>query len=171
MELPDPRTTGSKNPGATNVLRMGGNKAAIATLLGDIIKGVVPVLIAIHLNPAPICVGPVMVAAVLGHLYPLFFKFKGGKGVATAMGVMFTLYWGVGVLLIFTWGIVVFCFRYASLGSLTAAFFAPFYTAWLLNGAFAIPVVIITCLLFWRHRENIKRLWRGVEPKIGEKPT
>ena len=167
--LPDPRTTGSKNPGTTNVLRTGSKKAAIATLLGDVIKGAIPVLIAMHINPAPICVGPVMIAAVLGHLYPLFFKFKGGKGVATAIGAIFALGWTVGVLLILTWGIVVFCFRYSSLGALTAAFLAPFYTAWFLNTHFAIAVAIISLLLFWRHRENIKRLWQGNETKIGQK--
>jgi len=169
MGIPDPRTTGSKNPGATNVLRSGSKKAAIATLLGDAIKGVIPVLFAVHLDPLPICVGPVMVAAVLGHLYPIFFKFKGGKGVATAIGTIFALSWAVGVLLILTWGGIVYCFRYSSLGALTAALLAPFYVAWLLNLYFAIPVAMISLLLFWRHRENAKRLWQGNESKIGQK--
>ena len=169
MGLPDPRTTGSKNPGATNVLRTGNKKAAIATLLGDAAKGAVPVLIAVQIDPAPACVGPVMVASVLGHIYPLFFKFKGGKGVATALGAIFALCWAVGALLLLTWGMVVFFFRISSLAALITALLAPFYTAWLLNNAFAMAVSIISLLLFWRHRENIKRLWQGVEPKIGRK--
>ncbi len=169
--LPDPRTAGSYNPGATNVLRFGSKKAAIITLLGDALKGVIPVLIAIHLNPSSICVGPVMVAVVLGHLYPLFFRFQGGKGVATAVGAIFALCWWIGLLLIATWGVIVFCFRYSSLGALVAAFLAPFYIGWYLGLQFALPVAIISLLLFWRHRGNISRLYQGSEPKIGKKTT
>jgi glycerol-3-phosphate acyltransferase PlsY len=167
--LPDPRTSGSKNPGATNVLRLGSKKAAIATLLGDVIKGVIPVVIAMHLNPAAEFVGPVMLAAFLGHLYPVFFAFKGGKGVATAVGTLLAFYWPVGVLTIGTWGIVVYSFRYSSLGALVAALLAPVYTFWLLNIQCAIPVFMMSLFIFWRHRENIKRLLKGTETKIGKK--
>ena len=161
--LPDPRTTGSKNPGATNVLRLGSKKAAIATLIGDMLKGVIPVFVAVHINPAPLFVGPVILSVFLGHLYPIFFGFKGGKGVATAVGTLFALYWPLGLLTVGTWGIVVYCFRISSLGALVAALFAPLYTIWLLNVQFAIPVFIMSVFLFWRHRTNIKRLMQGTE--------
>lgn len=164
--LPDPRTSGSKNPGATNVLRLGSKKAAIATLLGDIIKGVLPVFIAIHVNPLPQFVGPVMVSVFLGHLYPVFFGFKGGKGVATAVGTLFALYWPIGLLTVATWGLIVFCFRFSSLGALIAALLAPLYTFWLMNIQFTIPVFIMSVFLFWRHRANIQRLLQGKEPKV-----
>lgn len=164
--LPDPRTSGSKNPGATNVLRLGSKKAAIATLLGDVIKGVIPVFIAVHVNSLPQVVGPVMLAVFLGHLYPVFFGFKGGKGVATAVGTLLGLYWPVGLLTVATWGIIVYSFRLSSLGALVAALLAPVYTFWLMNIQFAIPVFIMSVFLFWRHRANIQRLLQGKEPKV-----
>lgn len=164
--LPDPRTSGSKNPGATNVLRFGSKKAAIATLLGDVIKGVIPVLLAIQVDPTPQFVGPVMVSVFLGHLYPVFFGFKGGKGVATVVGTLLALYWVVGLLTVCTWGLIVFCFRFSSLGALVAALLAPLYTFWLMNIQFAIPVFIMSVFLFWRHRANIQRLLQGKESKV-----
>ncbi len=164
--LADPRSLGSKNPGTTNVLRIGGKKAAIATLMGDVLKGVIPVLIAIHTNPMVWFVGAVMLATFLGHLYPIFFDFKGGKGVATAVGTLFALSLPLGLMAVLTWGIVVYCSRLSSLGALAAALLAPFYTAWLLNVEYAIPVLIMSLFLFWRHRANIERLLKRTEPKI-----
>ncbi len=167
--LADPRTQGSKNPGATNVLRIGGKKAAIATLLGDVIKGIIPVLIIKQINPLPDVIGPVMIAVFLGHLYPLFFKFQGGKGVATAIGAILGLYWPVGLFLIGTWGLAAYLFRISSLAALIAALLAPFFVFWWLSGEYAMYVAVISMMLFWRHRSNIQRLWDGKEPKIGEK--
>lgn len=164
--LADPRSLGSKNPGTTNVLRIGGKKAAVATLIGDVLKGVIPVLIAVHINPMAWFVGPVMLCAFLGHLYPVFFGFKGGKGVATAVGTLFALSLPVGLMAVLTWVIVVYGSRLSSLGALAAALSAPFYTAWLLNIEYAIPVLIMSLFLFWRHRANIERLLKGTEPKI-----
>jgi acyl phosphate:glycerol-3-phosphate acyltransferase len=165
--LPDPRTAGSKNPGATNVLRMGSKKIAAITLLGDILKGVIPVVIAIHINPSPTFVGPVMVSVFLGHLYPVFFKFQGGKGVATAIGTIFALGWSLGLLCVGTWGIVVWRSRFSSLGALVSAILAPIYVGFFLSFKFAIAVVVMSVFLFWRHRGNIRRLIKGTEPKIG----
>jgi glycerol-3-phosphate acyltransferase PlsY len=165
--LPDPRTSGSKNPGTTNVLRLGSKKAAIATLSGDALKGVIPVLIAMHINPAASFVGPVMLSAFLGHLYPIFFGFKGGKGVATAVGTLFALSLPVGLLSVATWGIVVYGFRFSSLAALVAALLSPLYTFWLLNIQYAIPVFVMSIFLVWCHRANIQRLLQGTESKIG----
>jgi glycerol-3-phosphate acyltransferase PlsY len=167
--LPDPRTTGSQNPGVTNVLRIGGKKAAFATLLGDVLKGMIPVFIAMKTHPSVVLVGPAMVAAVLGHLYPIFFNFRGGKGVATAIGVIFAFSWPVGLMFVATWGVSAKLFHISSLAALGAAFLLPFYTAWWVDVPFAIPMAIISSLLFWRHRSNIKRLWEKTEPKIGQK--
>lgn len=165
--LPDPRTSGSKNPGTTNVLRLGSKKAAIATLVGDVLKGVIPVLIAVHTNPMAWFVGPVMLAAFLGHLYPMFFGFKGGKGVATAVGTLLALSLPVGLLTVATWVIVVYSFRISSVAALVAALLAPLYTILLLNAQYAIPIFIMSVFLVWRHRANINRLLQGIEPKIG----
>ncbi len=167
--LPDPRTTGSHNPGATNVLRLGNKTAAIATLLGDAIKGVIPVLCISQINPAPLMVGSVMIAVFLGHLYPVFFRFQGGKGVATAVGAISALCWPAGFLLLATWGIVFFLSRISSLSALVAAALAPFYIGLFLNIQFAIPVAIISLFLFWRHRANIIRLLENSEPRMGQK--
>jgi acyl phosphate:glycerol-3-phosphate acyltransferase len=168
MGLPDPRSAGSKNPGTTNVLRIGNKKAAIITLLGDVVKGIIPVLCAVQLNTPPTTIGLVIISVFLGHLYPIFFRFQGGKGVATAIGAIVALNWVVGVMLIATWLTTVLCFRISSLGALIAALAAPFYTYWLCNH-FVGPITIISVLLLWRHRTNIKRLWQGKEPKIGHK--
>lgn len=167
MGLPDPRAAGSKNPGATNVLRFGNKKAAFLTLLGDAFKGFIPVWAAVQLNPVPDFVGPIMLAVLLGHLYPLFFKFQGGKGVATSLGMMCALWWPIGVMLIGTWGVVAVCSRLSSLAALVAAVLAPLYTAWWLNQQFAIPVIAMSVLLFWKHRSNIQRLLAGTESKMG----
>jgi glycerol-3-phosphate acyltransferase PlsY len=167
--LPDPRSAGSKNPGATNVLRLGSKKVAIATLLCDALKGAIPVTIALKINPQPELVGFVIIAVFLGHLYPVFFRFQGGKGVATALGAIFALSWPMGLVLVSTWIVVVFLTRYSSLGSLVTALFAPFYTVLFTNPKYAFAVLVVTAFLWWRHRGNIQRLLQRTEPKLGEK--
>lgn len=167
MGLPDPRTQGSGNPGATNVLRHGGKKAAAITLLGDTLKGVIPVLIAQWLQATPLILSLTALAAFLGHLYPIFFKFKGGKGVATAFGVLVTLAWPVGLALLATWLAMAFLFKISSLSALTAACLSPLYMWWLApEPEFITLSIILSCLLLWRHRSNIKNLIAGSEDKI-----
>ncbi len=167
--LPDPRTTGSRNPGATNVLRVGGKRAAVVTLLGDVVKGWLPVVLAQWAGGDALVVALTGLAAFLGHLYPLFFGFQGGKGVATAFGVMTGLHWGVGLLLLATWLAVAAVTRISSLSALVAAVLAPFYVYWLVGEWSAVLLVsVMALLLIWRHRGNIERLIRGEEGRIGE---
>lgn len=168
FNLPDPRTQGSKNPGATNVLRMGSKKLAALTLFGDMLKGIIPVLLAKELSLSEVGVGLVVFFAFFGHLYPIFFKFKGGKGVATALGCFLALSLPVGIALILTWIIVAFCFRYSSLASLTAALTAPLYV-WFFTQHFTWVIIasLIGVMLISRHQQNIVNLWRGKEDKIG----
>ena len=168
LGLPDPRGEGSGNPGATNVLRIGGKKAAAITLIGDMLKGLVPVLIAKLLGADLTIQAAVAVAAFLGHLYPLFFGFKGGKGVATALGVLLGLHWPVGLLTIATWLVIAKVFKISSLAALLAILVTPLYI-WLLipNNSLIIAMLFMGTLLFWRHRTNIKGLLAGSEGKIG----
>ncbi len=169
LGLPDPRSQGSGNPGATNVLRIGGRKAAAATLLGDMLKGLIPVLIAKLLGADLAIQANVAVAAFLGHLYPLFFGFKGGKGVATALGVLLGIHWPVGLLTIATWLVIAKVFKISSLAALLAILVTPLYIGWLIpNESLIIAMLFIGTLLFWRHRSNIKGLLAGTEKKIGE---
>ncbi len=170
LGLPDPRSVGSNNPGATNVLRIGGKKAAALTLIGDVLKGLLPVLLAKFLTNNPQIVAATAVAAFLGHLYPVFFGFKGGKGVATGIGAIFGLSWVSGLLLSATWLATSLTFRISSLAALIAFTLAPLYL-WTVTGsiAFVIAVSIITALLIWRHRTNVQRIFNGSEPKIGQK--
>jgi glycerol-3-phosphate acyltransferase PlsY len=174
LGLPDPHTYGSGNPGATNVLRTGSKAAAALTLLGDAGKGWLAVIVAMALAPriglGPGVIAAVAVAAFLGHLFPLYFGFKGGKGVATAGGILLALNVWLGAATILTWIIVALFFRYSSFAALMAAVFAPFY-AFLLFGLQPLvwAVLIIALLLIWRHRQNIKRLLAGSEGRIGEK--
>jgi glycerol-3-phosphate acyltransferase PlsY len=168
MGLQDPRQAGSKNPGATNVLRLGGKKAAIFTLLGDVLKGVIPVLLARALTQDPAVLSLVALAAFVGHLYPVFFGFKGGKGVATALGVLLALSPWVGLAVLATWLVMAFTFRYSSLSALTAAVLAPLYTwLWLSAPSYITAVTLMSGLLLWRHRSNIRNLLAGTEGKIG----
>ena len=168
MGLPDPREEGSKNPGATNVLRLGGKKAAIITLFGDILKGVVPLAVAKALAAPDEVLAAVGLAAFLGHLYPVFFGFKGGKGVATALGVLTGYSWLVGLAALSTWLTVAFVSRISSVASLTAATLAPVYVWFLLHSpVLTASSVITSALLFWRHESNIRRILRGEESKIG----
>jgi acyl phosphate:glycerol-3-phosphate acyltransferase len=168
MGLPDPRTQGSNNPGATNVLRIGGKKAAALTLFGDGLKGFVPVIIGHQLGVTPLVLGLTGLAAFLGHLYPLFFSFKGGKGVATALGVQFGISWHIGAAVAAIWLLVAFGLKISSLAALTAMALAPL-AVWLFwpDPALIVIQVIITAMLFWRHRSNIRDLLTGKEGKIG----
>jgi glycerol-3-phosphate acyltransferase PlsY len=167
MGLPDPRSEGSGNPGATNVLRLGGKKAAFLTLSGDMLKGLVPVLIAQALHASPLIQSATALAAFLGHLYPVFFGFRGGKGVATALGVAFGLYWLAGLVVAGIWLLMAFVFRISSLSALTAMLLAP-ACFWLLKPepAFIGVMIVITLMLFWRHRTNIRDLLNGTEGRI-----
>jgi glycerol-3-phosphate acyltransferase PlsY len=167
MGLPDPRTQGSKNPGATNVARLGGKKAAALTLLGDMLKGLIPVLIAQSLQMSPVILAATALAAFLGHLYPVFFGFQGGKGVATALGVIYGLYWPVGLLTTATWLAMAVVFRYSSLAALVAILLTPLWFLWLMPEPEIIAAMsVLTVLLFWRHRSNIRNLVSGKENRI-----
>jgi acyl phosphate:glycerol-3-phosphate acyltransferase len=168
MRLPDPRGYGSGNPGATNVLRTGRKLAAALTLLGDAGKGWLAVFLASLVDPAAAPLAGL--AAFLGHLFPVFHAFKGGKGVATAAGVLFGLDWRIGLGTVATWIIIAAFFRYSSLAALISAAFAVFFTALLLGfEAAAACVLVIAALLVWRHKENILRLAAGTESRIGRK--
>ncbi len=170
MQLEDPRTQGSNNPGATNVLRLYGKKAAIPTLVGDVLKGVIPVLIGRALHTPDIILASIGLAAFSGHLFPVFFKFQGGKGVATLVGVLLGTYWLLGLAYIGTWLLMAAIFRYSSLAGLTAAATTPIYTAFVLDSPYFIASsTLIAILLFWRHTSNIKKLISGEEDKLGEK--
>jgi len=165
--LPDPCTQGSHNPGATNVLRLSGKKYAAIVLLGDFLKGLVPVLIANLMNLSPFAQGLVGLAAVLGHIYPIFFNFKGGKGVATTLGVLFGFHPMVGIAAIIAWLLVAYFSRYASLASMIAIGIAPFVQ---ISGKNAfIPLLIIALIVIYQHKNNIIRLRDGNEPKINLK--
>jgi acyl phosphate:glycerol-3-phosphate acyltransferase len=168
LRLPDPRSYGSGNPGATNVLRTGRKLAAVLTLAGDGGKGWLAVWLALAF--APHAAAPVALAVFLGHLYPVYHRFQGGKGVATAGGVLLGLDPWLGLGSIATWAIIAAFFRYSSLAALIAALFAPFF-AWFikLNDEDVAVVAIIAALLIWRHWENIARLAAGQESRIGEK--
>ncbi len=166
--LPDPRSQGSKNPGATNVLRLSGKKAASAVLICDMLKGMIPVWGSYYLGIQPVVLGVIAIAACLGHIYPVFFSFKGGKGVATALGAMAPIGLSLTAMIISTWILVAWLFRFSSLAAIVSALLAPFYT-WLVNPQYTLPVAMLCCLILFRHQENIKRLLAGTEPKIGQK--
>lgn len=168
--LSDPRVGGSGNPGATNVMRLHGKKAAILTLAGDVLKGVIPVLIAKSLSSSELVIALCGLAAFFGHLFPVFFNFKGGKGVATLIGVVFATHWLLGLAYIGTWGITALLFRYSSLSALVAATLTPVYS-WLIlqNMGFVTCHIIMVSILIWRHRSNIQNLMAGTESKIGQK--
>lgn len=170
MRLPDPRTQGSRNPGATNVLRIGGKKAAIITLIGDMLKGFIPVLAAHYFGFSTTALAFIAFAAFLGHLFPIFFRFEGGKGVATAIGCLLAFNWQVGLGVVAIWLVVALCFRYSSLASLLSTLAAPFLTWYFtrdLNSSYLIGAM--TILLVVRHKQNITNLFTGKESKIGKK--
>lgn len=166
MGLPDPRTQGSGNPGATNVMRMAGKKLAIVVLFGDTLKGVVPVLIAKYIGFAADELGWIALAVFLGHLYPIFFGFRGGKGVATAIGALLALAWPLAIAALLTWSVIVILFRYVSLASIVAAASVIIYGWWLVPHETYPAVVLMSVLLIMRHRENIQRLLAGKESKL-----
>lgn len=170
LALPDPREGGSGNPGATNVLRLGGKKAAALTLTGDVAKGLVPVLVANLMGLDPWVTGACAIAAFAGHLYPIFFGFKGGKGYATALGVIAGLSTTTFVAVGLTWLAVAGIWRYSSLAALTSIALTPVY-AWFLTGhvEWTIATVTIAVFVFIRHKGNIERLMSGTESKIGQK--
>lgn len=167
MGLPDPRSQGSKNPGATNVLRIAGKKAAAITLLGDAAKGFIPVMIGQALALEQVQLGIVGLAAFLGHLYPVFFSFRGGKGVATAFGVFVGISWVAGLALLATWLVMAKITKISSASALTAALLAPVYL-WILTKDLPLVgiCILISGLLIYRHRSNIKNLLSGSEGKI-----
>lgn len=171
MGLPSPLTVGSGNPGATNVLRLGNKKAAGLVLAGDVLKGIIPVLIghALH-KPANILCW-IAFAAIIGHIYPIFFGFKGGKGVATAIGAIFAVNLFLGLAVGATWLIMAGLFRMSSLSSLTALILAPVYAYFMINETTVFPLILIAVLIIVRHKSNIKRIVRREEPKIGQKKT
>jgi len=169
MGLPDPRTQGSNNPGATNVLRIGGKKAAAVTLFGDSLKGLLPMLLAHLLGATPTVLALTGMAAFLGHLYPLFFGFKGGKGVATALGVQFGLHWGLGLAVAGVWLFIAKVLNISSLAALVSMALAPLFI-WLI---WPVPELLImqavmTVILIWRHRSNIRNLLSGAEGRISK---
>lgn len=170
MGLTDPRTEGSKNPGTTNVLRLHGKKAAFLTLTGDVMKGVLPVLVAKWTGLDDSIIAGTALAAFTGHLFPVFFAFKGGKGVATLIGVLAATHWILGVTFIATWLIMAILFRFSSLSALTASLVTPVISAFLLPDIYYITQTIMVILVFWRHRSNIRHLLDGTEDKIGSKP-
>lgn len=168
FRLPDPRTHGSNNPGATNVYRLGGKLPAVMVLIFDILKGTIPVWAAYFLKLDPLLLGLIGVAACLGHMYPLFFSFNGGKAVATAFGALLPIGLSLGGLLISTWLIIVAITRYSSLAALVTVSLAPLYTWWI-KPLYTLPVTFLTILIIFRHRANITRLFQGQEPRVEAK--
>jgi glycerol-3-phosphate acyltransferase PlsY len=169
MGLPDPRTEGSNNPGATNVLRIGGKRAAALTLAGDSLKGLLPMLLAHGLAATETVLALTAMAAFLGHLYPVFFGFRGGKGVATALGAQFGLHWGLGLAVAGSWLFVAKVMNISSLAALISMALAPLYL-WLIwpSPALLIMQALMSLLLIWRHRSNIRNLLSGAEGKISK---
>ena len=164
----DPRKQGSGNPGATNILRTQGKKAAAIVLVGDILKGVIPVAVGHFLGLPAFWLGLVALAAIVGHLFPIFFGFKGGKGVATTLGVVFALSPSLGLCCLLTWAVVAFTFRYSSLASLVMALSLPCYVYMLGELALLPSMLLVTALIILRHRSNIHKLLLGKESKIGK---
>jgi len=170
MGIEDPRKTGSHNPGATNVLRHGGKKAAIITLLGDMLKGLIPVLIAIQLQIDQPGIALVGLFALLGHVFPIYYGFKGGKGVATYYGAILGMSWMVGLIALAIWSGMAAIVKISSLSALVSIFFTPFIL-WYFSQSVELTsaVALMSILVFWRHKQNIKSLLQGSENKIGTK--
>jgi len=169
MGIEDPRNTGSNNPGATNVLRHGGKKAAIITLIGDALKGLIPVLVAIQLQATPLTVALVGLAALLGHIFPVYYGFKGGKGVATYYGVILGIHWQVGLIALAAWLIIAKLMKISSLSALISIFITPI-AFWFFTHSTDVTAVIalMSVLVFWRHKKNIRSLLQGSEARIGK---
>jgi acyl phosphate:glycerol-3-phosphate acyltransferase len=168
FRLPDPRLHGSGNPGATNVLRLGGKLPAVLVLLFDILKGTIPVWGSYFLKIEPLFLGLIAICACVGHIFPLFFGFKGGKAVATAFGTMMPIGLDLAGLLVGSWIIIVAVTGYSSLAAILAVTLAPVFT-WFIKPLYTIPVSMLSILIILRHRENIVRLWTGKESKVWDK--
>lgn len=166
MGLSDPRTRGSQNPGTTNVLRIGGKKAAALTLLGDVMKGVLPVLLAKSFAITGTLLGCVAFAAFIGHLFPIWFRFQGGKGVATSLGAICAMSWLLGLCVCLTWLIIALIFRYSSLAALISALVTPIYSFLFIDPRYLLPLSLMSIVLIVRHYDNIQRLVKGKESKI-----
>lgn len=166
--LPDPRQNGSNNPGATNVLRIGNRKSALAVLIFDMLKGMIPVWAGYYLGLTQFELGMVALGACLGHIFPIFFQFKGGKGVATAFGAIAPISWTVAGSMFGTWIFVFLVSGYSSLSAVISALLVPFYVWWF-KPEFTFPVALVCCLLIYRHHDNVQRLWRGQEDKVWAK--
>jgi glycerol-3-phosphate acyltransferase PlsY len=170
MGLEDPRSVGSNNPGATNVLRHGGKKAAIITLIGDMLKGLVPVIAIKMIEPAAAAIALTGLGAFLGHVFPVYYGFKGGKGVATFYGVLLGFSWMAGIAALLVWLLIAFVSKISSLSALVSALCAPFIL-WQLSHSPELTIMLglMTALLFWRHRSNVRNIIDGKEHKIGVK--
>ena len=167
FKFPDPRTNGSENPGTTNVLRLGGKIPAAFTLLGDMLKGLLPIVIAKAIGLDDFWIVCVAIASCLGHIFPLYYGFKGGKGVATAMGVYLAINPIVGLAVLATWLSAAFAFNMSSVAAMIATLFAPFYFYLVTgSGAYGFGLLIITALIYWKHIPNIQRLLMGIESTI-----
>lgn len=168
LGLPDPRKVGSCNPGATNVLRIGGKFPALGVLIFDVAKGLVPVLLAFRLDFTPSEIGFIALAACLGHIFPMFFRFRGGKGVATAFGAIIPFGLEIACIALIVWLLIFILFGYSSLSAVITALLLPLIVWWF-NPTFTFPVALVCCLLIYRHHDNIQRLWRGQEKKMWKK--
>ena len=168
FRLPDPRTAGSNNPGATNVYRIGGKVPACLVLIFDVLKGTIPVYGAYFLKIEPVYLGLIAIAACLGHIYPIFFGFQGGKAVATAFGSLLPLGFTLAGLLIVTWIGLIWLTGYSSLAAIITVSLAPFFT-WFIKPEYVLPVTMLAGLIVFRHRANIVRLMQGTEPKVKQK--
>lgn len=170
MGLEDPRSVGSNNPGATNVLRHGGKKAAIITLIGDVLKGLVPVIVVTLIEPAAAAIAVTGLGAFLGHVFPVYYGFKGGKGVATYYGVLLGFNWIAGIAALLIWLLTAFVSKLSSLSALVSALSAPFIL-WHLSHSPELTIILglMTALLFWRHRSNVRNIIDGKEHRIGVK--
>ena len=168
FRLPDPRLHGSGNPGATNVLRLGGKVPAVLVLVFDILKGTIPVWGSYFVKIEPLYLGLIAICACVGHIFPLFFGFKGGKAVATAFGAMMPIGLDLAGLLIGSWLVIVALSGYSSLAAILTVSLAPVFT-WFIKPLYTIPVSMLSVLIILRHRENIVRLWRGKESKVWDK--
>ncbi|URJ23171.1 glycerol-3-phosphate 1-O-acyltransferase PlsY [Blochmannia endosymbiont of Camponotus sp. C-003] len=165
LHFPDPRNFGSKNPGATNILRIAGIKIAISVILFDILKGAIPVWLGLHFEISPIFLGATAVFACLGHMYPIFFKFYGGKGVATAFGTLITIDPNSSIVMMSIWTLIVLSFGYSSLGAIVTALIIPCY-AWYFQSQYLLPIIIISSLVIIKHITNIRRLFNHKEERI-----
>ncbi|UJF19118.1 glycerol-3-phosphate 1-O-acyltransferase PlsY [Vibrio sp. SS-MA-C1-2] len=170
FKLPDPRDNGSKNPGATNVLRLGGKMPAASVLVCDLLKGLIPVWGGYFLHLNPFILGIIGIAATLGHIYPIFFHFRGGKGVATAFGSLAPIGWDLSGLLLLSWGLIALVSGFSSLAAIGTAILAPLFT-WFFKPQYTMPVAMLACIILWRHQDNIRRLWDGLEDKILHKKS